>query len=198
VSRYNILTMLQFLPFETSLFWSLPDPDTDYLHTGENREELVRNIVSYRIANRLEPIERLDLVIEHYLCMHPSNVGKCKEVPLKRGLLQYLKGGMSLIQNLYYKKFVNQEVAENRAKICEPCPCNMFPDSGPFIAWSDMIAKHSVGDREVGNHEKLGNCLGCSCVMKAKVWYAGPFKLSNEEKEIMQACNTKCWQLDEE
>jgi len=189
--------MLQFNPFETSSFWEFPDPDTQYLHKASSREDLVKRIVAYRAANHLEDIERLDLVIDHYLCGHPKNTGKCKDIPLKRGFLQYLKGGISLIQNLYYKKFVSKEVAEERALICSSCPCNTFPDSGPFIEWSDMIALHSVGDRRVIIADKLGSCLACSCVMKAKVWYTGPFNLSDEERDIMAACKKDCWQLKE-
>lgn len=189
--------MLQFKPFQTSGVWEFLDPDTQYKHVGATREELIRNIVNYRSNNQLDPIERLDLVIEHYICSLPQNCGKCEEKKLSRGLMQYIKGGVSLIQNMYYKSFVSVDEAERRASLCKTCTCNHFPDKDLFMAWSDEIALHSVGDRVVSDSHLLGNCLGCSCVLKAKVHYGGDIELEKEEEVLIRACNKKCWQLKE-
>jgi hypothetical protein len=189
--------MLQFKPFQTSGVWEFLDPDTQYKHVGATREELIRNIVNYRSNNQLDPIERLDLVVEHYICSLPQNCGKCEEKKLSRGLMQYIKGGVSLIQNMYYKSFVSVDEAERRASLCKTCTCNHFPDKDLFMAWSDEIALHSVGDRVVSDSHLLGNCLGCSCVLKAKVHYGGDIELEKEEEVLIRACNKKCWQLKE-
>lgn len=190
--------MLTFNPFQTSIVWKLPDPDTQHLHTGRTRAELVSNIVNYRAQNGLPKLDSLDLVIDNYLCTLPENLGKCRPVNLRRGLLQYLKGGLTLISNIWYgeKNMVTQEEAERRAKICEFCPCNTFPDKGLFIAWSDNIMQNSVGDKRVSNYELLGNCDACTCTLKAKVWLKkGNINLTKDESDKMHLCNDKCWQL---
>lgn len=191
--------MFTFKPFQTSPVWKLPDPDTGHLHTGTTRAELVSNIINYRAQNRLDKLERLDLVIDNYLCSLPENVGKCRPAPMKRGLLQYAKGGLMLLSNLWYgdENMVDQAKADERATICKDCPCNEFPDRGMFIQWSDDIALNSVGERKSAHYDSLGNCAACSCCLRAKVWYKGPFKLSKDESAKMQLCNSQCWQAKE-
>lgn len=189
--------MLTFKPFEASSVWQFPDPDTNRMHTAATRAELIANIVNYRIQNRLEPIVRLDLVLNNYLCTLPINAGKCKQEPLKRGFMQYIKGGLALIEQLYYgdKNIVKQEEADRRAEICKNCSCNLFPDRDMFIQWSDDLALHSIGDRKSKWHSDLGNCSACSCPLRCKVWYRGPFILSVEEVDKMKTCNPLCWQV---
>ena len=191
--------MLTFRPFQTSSVWKLPDPDTAYLHTGRTRAELIGNIVSYRAQNKLDKIERLDLVLDNYLCSLPENLGKCRQTALQRGFLQYFKGGLTLLSNLWYgeKNMVSQEEADRRSSICKDCPCNVFPDRNMFIKWSDDIALNSIGDRKSAHYNDLGNCEACSCCLRAKVWYRGPFNISKEERAKMQLCNPNCWQLKE-
>lgn len=189
--------MQAFKPFQTSSVWKFPDPDTGHLHTGATRAELISSIVNYRSQNRLDAIESLGVVLDNYLCSLPENAGKCRPLPLRRGFLQYVKGGLTLISKLWYgdASMVTQEVADERAAICKDCPCNVFPDRGMFIQWSDDIALNSVGERKSAHYEELGSCEACTCVLKAKVWYKGPYKLSKEETAKMQLCNSKCWQL---
>lgn len=188
--------MREFRAFEGPAEWVLPDPDaTHRVHKGATLEELVKNIVRYRSQNGLPPIENLDMVISTYLCGLPENGGKCDEIILKRGFLQYLKGGIALVRNIMFKEFVSKEVADARAAICKDCPCNVFPDKDMFVRWSDDIASASVGDKKSEHFELLGNCSACSCLMKAKVWYSGPLELSNAEKDKMGRCNNKCWQI---
>lgn len=189
--------MLTFKPFEASSVFQFPDPDTGRMHTAHTRAELVATIVNYRIQNRLAPIVRLDLVLNNYLCTLPINAGKCAPQPLKRGFMQYIKGGLALIEQLYYgdANMVSQAEADRRAQICINCSCNVFPDRDMFIKWSDDLALHTIGDRKSAVHDKLGNCDGCSCPLRCKVWYKGPFNLSPEEKDKMKTCNPSCWQL---
>jgi hypothetical protein len=186
--------LLKFRPFNTSLVWKFQDPDTRFHYSADSRENLVRLIVQYRANNQLPPIERLDLVLENYLCRLPQNAGKCcARGKLQRGLYTFLKGGLVLVQNLLYDKTVDDEVANERAKQCVACPLNVFPDKGPFVKWADRIAEASVGPKTTAYNDKLGSCAACTCVLKAKVWYAGTLTLSKEEKGMMEAVN--CWQL---
>jgi hypothetical protein len=189
--------MLSFKPFESSSIWQFPDPDSGRMHVGKTRAELVQNITGYRAQNNLEPIVRLDLVLNHYLCSLPTNVGKCKQEPLKRGFMQYMKGGLALVQQLFYgeNSMVGQEEADRRAAVCKDCACNIFPDHGMFIQWSDDLALHTIGDRKSKLHAELGNCSGCSCPLRCKVWHRGPFVLSVEEVQKMKAAKKDCWQL---
>lgn len=185
---------LKFLPFETSSVWKLPDPDTGRMHEAESREKLIQQIVSYRSQNRLPTVEKLGEVIENYLCSLPINIGKCmKAPPLKRGFVQALKGGLLLIEKLWYDKTVPQQVADSRAKVCVSCPYNVFADKGPFIKWADMIAENSVGDKKSMYHNELGNCSVCSCPLRAKVFYDGDMGLTQEQKAQMKEVN--CWQV---
>lgn len=187
-----------FKPLDSPVTWKLPDPDTGYLHTGRSLSELVKFIVSYRSQNGLKEIAHLDIVISNYLCSLPENVGKCKSIKIKRGILQYLKGGVALLENIFYGEanMVPQEEADRRAAICVDCPCNVFPDRGTFLQWTDDMALHAVGDRKSTYHDKLGSCEGCTCVLKSKIFFKGHFKLSKDEEDKMQECSAgKCWQL---
>lgn len=187
--------LLKFRPFQTSQTWKFVDPDTSRVLSASSQKELIQLIVTYRSQNQLPPIEELDKVLEHYLCTLPENTGKCcSRGKLKRGLFTYIKGGMVLLQNLMYSNFVSDRVAEKRAEQCVACPLNVFPDKGPFVKWSDSIASNSVGDKRTKHYEQLGNCAMCSCVLNAKVWYAGKVRLTKVESTLAEQVN--CWQLN--
>lgn len=176
------------------------DPDTNYRFEEKTKEALVKRIVSYRAANELPELEELSLVLENYWCGLPENIGSCEACPkLKRGFYAYLKGGVALVQNLYYgaANIVEKEVADNRAKICVSCPANKFLDKGLFVKWSDNIAEASTHGLKSAYYKDLGNCECCSCTLKAKVFFKGPFSLSDEERYCMRKSNPGCWQLKE-
>lgn len=183
----------KFAPFMAPISYRFVDPDTGFLYQAENREALFNRIVSYREQNKLTPILYLEEVLEHYLCELPENCAKCTEEPLRRGLYQYLRGGIALIENLYYgkKNLIEQEQADARAAICVSCPQNVFPDKTDFLLWSDLIAEASTGGRKSSLHDKLGNCNACSCCLRAKVFFKGPFKLTASELAKMPSF---CWQ----
>lgn len=192
--------MLTFRPFQGSAIFELPDPDRpEHIHKGRTKAELVAAITNYRAQNQLEPIERLDLVIDNYLCSLPENTSKCRQVELQRGIMAYLKGGLALVKVLALgaKSMVSQDVADERGSICKDCTYNSFPDRGRFVEWSDEIAWHTVGDKKSAHHDSLGNCECCSCPLKAKVWMKGPFELTLAEQEMMKNSNVSCWQLKE-
>ena len=186
--------LFKFKPFEATTIFQFQDPDTGRVHTAKDKKELVQLIVSYRAQNQLEPIENLDIVLEHYLCTLPQNCGKCCfRDRLKRGFFTYLKGGIMLVKNYWYKETVTPEEAEERAKQCAACPLNVFPDKGPFVRFADEIAMSSVGTKRTTQYERLGNCAACTCVLNAKVWFKGKLSLTPEEKILMEG--VRCWQL---
>lgn len=170
------------------------DPDTGRMFKASSRAELVKEIVAYRANNSLERLEGLNIVIDTYQCNLPENLGKCSPVPvLKRGLLGILKGGLAVIQNIAFSKIADQATADARAAQCKDCPHNTFMDKGMFVKWQDEIAWHSVGDRKSKFHDELGNCGVCSCPLRAKVFWAGPIDLPEDQKAEMRKVN--CWQV---
>lgn len=193
---------MTFLPFQSSAVWQLPDPDTGRMHTGRTKAELVYAIMQYRAQNNLVPIERLDLVVDSYVCSLPENAGKCKPLEVRRGLMQYIKGGLVLVQNLMMgkKNIVAETVSKERAAICKECKFNVKADeSDNFISWSDEIAYQSLPDDIDSSAHRftLFNCVCCSCPLRVKIWAKGPFPLSKEERAMMESANVQCWQLSE-
>lgn len=190
------MAFLMFNQFNSPKRFIFKDPDNQSkVYEGVSYQDLYAKIRGYRSQNEMSEIPYLETVVENYLCRLPENVGKCvPRPPLKRGLIPTIKGGIALIQNLMYSKFVSQEVADERALICVSCPKNVFPDKGPFLRWSDEIAELSVGKRRAKDHDRLGNCEVCSCPLRAKVWYTGPFKFTRRQ---ISKFPDFCWQKKE-
>lgn len=190
--------MLRFVPYigpKPPL--SFKDPDTGHFYKAMTMRELIDQVRSYREQNNLEEIPHLQPILENYLCSLKINQGSCEENPqLRRGWLTYLKGGVSLLKKLFYgdAMIVPQQEADRRGSICLECPANVTPDEN-YHSWADEIALHSTNGKKSIHHEKLGNCEACSCPLKAKVFYKGPFGLSTQEFVRIQALNPKCWQL---
>lgn len=187
--------LLKFVPFAGPKSYQFKDPDTGYLFNAPNIHSLYNHIISYRVQNNLPLLEGLPEVVENYLCHLPENKGGCMpREKLKRGWLTTLRGGVTLLENLWYKKTVSQEKADERAAICIQCPHNIFPDKGAFIAWADEIAEASVGDKRSKYHDELGNCEICSCPLRPKVFFEG--KITLPEDQVARLPDF-CWQLKE-
>lgn len=187
--------MQKFKSFETSSVWEFIDPDTGYVYKADSRAALIRHVITYRIQNKLEPLPFITDVVDNYLCGLPANTGKCEPLVLRRGVLAYIKGGIALLNNLYYgeNNMVPQATADARAEQCVTCKFNSFPDKSTFVKWSDDLAEASTGGKKAASHTQLGNCMACSCCLKAKVWYKGPFIVSTDEVPMMQEVG--CWQI---
>lgn len=185
---------MKFKPLETTADFDFIDPDTGFQYREVSREALIQRIVAYRLQNELPSLDALPAVLENYWCSKPCNKGKCeKNTQLHRSLWTTLRGGITLLVNLWYEKTATQEVAEKRAEQCASCPNNEFPDKGAFTKWSDDVATASVGEKKTSYHEQLGNCKVCTCVLKAKVFYDGSASFSTEENAEFRKVN--CWQL---
>lgn len=188
--------MRKLLPFAAPRRFVFQDPDTGYTYKALTHASLIEQILSYRKQNKLPQLEALNVVLENYWCGLVENTGKCTEVKLKRGWLTTLKGGVAVLENVFFGEdnMVQQSTAESRAAICVTCPKNIFPDKGPFVKWCDSVAEAMVGDRKTPMDAKLGSCEVCSCVIRAKVHYGGNMKLS--EDEIKQLPDF-CWMHEE-
>ena len=111
--------------------------------------------------------------------------------------MSYINGGIALLEFVLFGKenTVDQQTADARAAQCVNCPLNQFPDKGPFIRYTDMVAEKCTDGLRSKHHDQLGNCVGCTCVLKAKVFFKGPFKLSQQEIKDITAVKPDCWQL---
>lgn len=188
------MTVKKFAPFEAPRSYEFKDPDTGFVQRASSLTELYKNITLYRIQNGLEPLEYLDTVVENYLCGLPENANKCKGVQLHRSVATYVKGGMVLLKNMLFPKFVTPAEAEARAKQCSTCKFNIFPDKGPFLGYADEIAISQVGERKTSLDKELGNCEVCTCVLRGKVHYGGTLdKFPPDQEEKLKSVN--CWQL---
>lgn len=187
-----------FSPFQGPRVFEFKDPDVPRLYKGESYSQLYAQIRGYRSQNGLPEIPYLETVVENYLCGMPIHKGLCTPRPkFKRGIYATIRGGVSLLVNLAYNSFATQEVADARSEVCKDCSLNQFPDKTDFVKWADDIAQMSVGDRRSINHDALGNCMGCSCLMRSKVFFNGKIVLSDEQKELMSKANAECWQVKE-
>lgn len=190
------VSLLKFKPMEAPDRYYFKDPDTGHGFRAYKKEDIIKQIVSYRAQNELEPLQYLSVVIDAYMCSLPGYRDQCEPAePFSRDVFGYIKGGISLLKNMFYgkKNMVDQRVANTRAQQCVTCKFNVFPDRGAFLAWSDSVAEASTRGRKSTHYSKLGNCAVCSCPLKAKVWYKGGEKFS--EEEILKFKEVNCWHL---
>lgn len=190
--------MKKFLSITAPKRWVFKDPDSGREFEGNTKRDLVERIISYRSQNELPLIENISAVIDNYLCEQPENFGSCFDDPLPRGLMQYFRGGIALVKQLMYNNFVRQYTADLRAAQCIRCPNNVFPSNNKaaFEKWSDDLAEQTVGDRKSQYHILLGNCIACTCPLRAKVFYGDKITLTPEEKEKVIKVMPTCWQLE--
>lgn len=196
------MALLRLKPFAAPKRYVFKDPDTGFNYEERTQKELIQRIVAYRAQNQLAPLERLDLVLPNYWCSLAENRGECEVCPplgkIDRGLWQYIKGGVALVETLTYPKehLVSIPDADKRAAICVNCKYNVFPDKDAFVRWSDEVAAAVLSkvlkDKRSKYHDLLGNCEVCSCTLKYKVFYKGSMGLNEDQKRKMQEVG--CWQ----
>lgn len=185
----------KFRPLEVPGRYEFKDPDTGYVYREKRLPDLYRAIITYRAQNELPMLDELPVVVENYLCDLPENRGKCEARELKRSWASYIRGGMALIKNLAFRRFVDVSVAEKRGAQCVACKYNYFPDKGPFISFVDDLAVKQVGERRVSMHEKLGTCAACTCPLRGKVFVTGPLEKFTDA-QVKKMAEVKCWQLE--
>lgn len=191
------MRFLTFSPGFASKIFKFKDPDTGFDYYAPDMHSLILHIESYREQNELARIDNIYAVVNNYLCHLPDNRGACSAAKIQRGFLGYLNGGIALLKNMYYGEanMVDTPTADARAELCLSCPNNVFPDKGYFVQWSDEIAENSTYGRKSKHHDSLGNCSACSCPLRAKVFFKGPFELSKQEKEDILRTKPDCWQI---
>lgn len=176
--------------------WVFKNPDDGFEFKASSQDKLLAHIRQYREVNGQEELDFLESVVENYLCQLPMNSGACTRSKIKRGVFQYLQGGIALLKAVAFKSFTTQEEADRRSEICKDCSLNVFPNKTYFVKWSDRLALEAIGNRKSKYHDKLGTCSACSCPLRCKVFYPGKLDLKEEEKQKMRKANPACWQLE--
>lgn len=116
---------------------------------------------------------------------------------MEKGWKVLLKKGVTLLKFMMFKNFATQEEAEQRASICLKCPLNKKPADKPFYErWAQKASVDAVGDRRTSLHEKLYECQGCGCNLRAKVWIGDNIELYQDEVDLMRANKPDCWQVN--
>lgn len=185
----------KFAPFRSSKVFLFKDPDTAFVYKANTLHDLTQYIISYRQQNDLPPIDHLPDVLENYLCSLPQNQGACERAELKRGFMQWARGGIALLRYVVFKEKAPKAEADRRALICAKCPHNTFPDKKGFIKWADETAMIQTGGEQSTHNSLLGNCEVCSCNMRAKVFIKKEnISLSERERTALPKF---CWQIEE-
>jgi hypothetical protein len=183
---------MKLIPYLAPKRYTFIDPDTQVHFEESSREILVQRILAYRKQNRLEPIDNLTTVLENYWCGLPENLGACEpNAYLRRGVMQYVQGGVTLLANMLFKRIVPQAVADARSNICAQCPHNVLLNKSWFVKQADEIALHSTNGLKSINHDKLGNCAICTCPLRAKVFYGDTINLPQDQYARLP---DYCWQ----
>ena len=103
-------------------------------------------------------------------------------------LLEFFKAG---------GKYVEQEVAEERAEICRNCPMNVAESWGCGSCAQKIhdVVQELLGPRETRADKELGFCAICSCSLKASVHYPleAQAKGVTEEQAEKFAEVSHCW-----
>ena len=195
--------------------FSFRDPDTGKEFRGTNYktfEELESHVQNYREQNGLPKIEEFRKVWEHYVCMNYSSERKncCpQDDSVSRNFKQYIAGGLAYIKSVMQKeedKFVDEEEANRRAKLCLNCKNNIKNYGHSFAHYyTDKVMARSVGDRRVRDWQNLFTCKCCSCILNSKVWFSGKIVggslLRRDLEELKQSKDYagkpfKCWQVE--
>lgn len=114
---------------------------------------------------------------------------------MEKGWKMLFKKGIGLLKFMSFRNFASQDEAEARAQICVSCPLNVKPKDKPFYErWAARAAEEVVGDRRTKLHDRLFECQGCGCNLRAKVWIGDTIELYAEEVALMQSANSECWQ----
>lgn len=160
---------------------------------GNSYENLIEQIVDYRIAND-EPIGQPEKDIEDFFALAHPNTRLLKPVPRESAKPKTLRERVtSWAANRYQQGFtlVSQETAEARAKICASCPQN--------VEWSDNCAPCMANARRQiliinqGNTvaENLGACNVCGHANMAAVWL--PDEGLTRSKLFKDETPALCW-----
>lgn len=188
---------MQFKPFAVPQSFSFIDPDTGFAFQAESKEQLIKHIVTYRVQNRLPPIEHLGIIIENYLCSKPVNRLNCTGREMPKGWKVILKKGLALLRFMKFRNFADQATADLRSEVCVGCPLNQKPVNKPFYErWAAKAAEEVIEDRKSKNHDKLMECQACGCNLRAKVWTGDAIELFADEHQLIQIQRPQCWQIN--
>lgn len=193
--------------------WRWEHPETKYKFIASSREDLKRQVEEYGREN-LVWVPKWSS-IEDWLCQAQDlseaerkgmQEHQCceSESDLKRSMGTYLKGAVSLVKGI--GRYVPQEEAEKRAKICANCPNNVRPRGFDAVRnFTDLLAEAVLFNKKTSVDAELFNCDICTCNMRVKVHYEQGIvtgSLGKKEYDVLlkpilglDGKDFKCWQV---
>lgn len=208
--------------------WGWKDPTTGYGYSldygpGETGlKKLMEHVARYRGQNLLPPIAPDELLrsILDSVCQRKGMEARCCDTGVggKRTVGQYVAGAFAAAKTLaakiipgdHERSMVSQTLADRRAAVCLKCPLHAKPDPKDqtlLEKFTDAAMLKLIGSRRTEQHDRLQSCPGCTCCMRAKVWFKWntiQASLSIQDKANLAKATMnldghpmKCWQLEE-
>ena len=167
------------------------------------RQPFLDAIRNHRLGNEIPINADWIAELDDQMCRYnPSWMGvTCRRIGAKLGPRRLSFGAtMSFLQMLGRwisdgHPYVEQEVAEERAKICSGCPNNV-PSSfscGNCETKIQQIISVIGGKRSTSLDDKLNSCSICSCNLKAAVHFPLEAQAAGLSEEIKAELNAVPW-----
>lgn len=153
--------------------WRYEDPDTGYKFNRKYRflGDLITHIRAYRTHNNLTSIHNLEAKVVDWICCQDNMERYCRdEQQVRRSMKDIAKGAVSVVKSLLTDEYVEQHIAEKRAKMCLNCPFNKY-DRGDMAGklYSDKFRLASTNNRSTPYDKELYTCEKCKCILPVKV-----------------------------
>lgn len=181
------------------------DPDTDYRIEGNNRANLLGKIRHYRKINNLDPIENLEAVVEHFLCLHSPKgfcTGTLEEGDVRLGLsAKDIYKTSELMIKLWRQsgfKEVSREHAIERSKVCVACEKQASTRqmcTGCSGLYS--IVKSFFSSEVLPDDKNLLTCVVCKCLNQAQVRVPIRFFRDTVKPDELSQYPETCWKRKE-
>ena len=174
-------------------------PETGYVSRRmSTRHNWIEDIKIHRQSNNLPPVSAAEA--EDQCCrtidLNGASTNQAIIVPMFRHRFGWneLVSGMQAFGNLMLGgfKFVSQEEANRRAKICASCFLNTNPEGCGACQRMASLITGDVAKKKAPYDESLMACAVCKCANKSKVWFRlEDIPVINEQQNAFPSF---CWQ----
>lgn len=170
--------------------WTYPVEGFEFIFNDsyESLTDLHRHVVKFETANKLAPLDNLYAILEDHFCRTCSYYRQfCMDIPeitaqVKHKFGRIISGGKAVakIKAKSAKgvlKVLPLEEVQKNVEGCDGCSLNKYADSvGHELMYAGNVAKAygvkdlSELDVQLYGHHRLGQCTGCGCKVKTKVY----------------------------
>jgi len=181
-----------------------PVPETGKEIVAGDHDSLVFAVRRHYSINGLTCPADISERLEHFLCLH-NDPEFCKgeyepdDVQMLQLTPSQVKDATRLILArvaMGVDKFlVSPMESERRAAICAECNDNVKGFCTTCNGLKEYIATR-ISDRSTSIDHKLGVCIHCSCILKAKVHVSVEALRPITAPEDLAKCPANCWQHD--